>query len=474
MSATSERALEELKSNAHSHAVKEVSNHRMNSVLIVDEDKELLSSLTENLSDVFGLVEITEDYQSAEELLSRYHFDLVITGIHFIPDNNGHWINRLREDDPLTAVICLSSVSNQLYAVEALKAGASDFFIKPFDTNELLASIDRSLERQRQQREGYVLRRQAKELDHEHGIVGGCEILQETCDIIKRVAPMPSTVLIHGESGTGKELAARAIHNQSGRAGSFVPINCGALQPELLESELFGHVKGAFTGATKDREGLFSYADGGTLFLDEIGELPMAMQTRLLRVMEDRKVRPVGGNKERSVNVRIVAATNRDLQSEIEKGNFREDLYYRLNVLGIRMPALRERISDLPLLVEHFAKAVAADLGIPDPKITQAEIDRLSQYDWPGNIRELKNVIERCLLLNQHPSQGVTSCGAVAHVNETSSGDEDDLTLESVEKRHILRVLSLEGGNKSAAARRLGVSRKTLERKCHQWESEQA
>jgi DNA-binding NtrC family response regulator len=240
------------------------------------------------------------------------------------------------------------------------------------------------------------------------------------------------------------------------------------MHAELLESELFGHAKGAFTGAVKAREGLFSYADGGTLFLDEIGEMPLNMQTRLLRVMEDRSVRPVGGNRATPVDVRIIAATNRDLKAEVDKGNFREDLFYRLNVLSIRMPALRERIQDLRELIDHFATTIAADLGVAAPKISDSELQRLAQYEWPGNIRELKNVIERCLLLNHQPSQTLPGCTALVAA-EGDQVDEDDLTLASVERRHILKVLAVEDGNKSAAARRLGVSRKTLERKCQSW-----
>ena len=212
----------------------------------------------------------------------------------------------------------------------------------------------------------------------------------------------------------------------------------------------------------------FSYANGGTLFLDEIGEMPLAMQTRLLRVIEDRSVRPVGGNRETPVDVRIIAATNRDLKVEVDQGNFREDLFYRLNVLSIRMPTLRERIQDLPELIEYFATSIATDLGVPIPEIPEKEIKRLSEYDWPGNIRELKNVIERCLLLSHQPSQTLQGCGNGASP-EQQANETDDLTLEAVERRHILRVLEIEDGNKSAAARLLGVSRKTLERKCQAW-----
>jgi DNA-binding NtrC family response regulator len=294
--------------------------------------------------------------------------------------------------------------------------------------------------------------------------------MQSLCQVIKRVAPMPSTVLIEGESGTGKELAARAIHKNSGREGAFVPINCSAMSAELLESELFGHVKGAFTGAHQSREGLFTYADGGTLFLDEIGEMPLSMQGHLLRALEERAIRPVGSNRETAVNVRIIAATNRDLAKQVEQGQFREDLYFRLNVLALRMPALRERLQDIPLLVRHLTHSISMELGVPAPQFDNHELLRLQSYPWPGNVRELKNVIERCLLLGSKPSQclqGLMDSGDM----QGGASTEGDIRLDAVEKRHILNVLDLHGGNKSAAARVLGVSRKTLERKVMAWKS---
>lgn len=441
---------------------------RLSSVLIVDDEPGILSFLQKGLAAQFSLVEVAHDADAADALIVRCHFDLIISDIR-LPGRSGvEWVNQLREQDQTTSVIFMTAHADMQTAITALRAGASDFILKPFRMEQMQAAVNRCMERQRLQKENFLLRRQIAQLNEDSGIIGTCDLILGVCEVIKRVAPMPSTVLIQGESGTGKELAAHAIHKFSGRSGSFVPINCGAMQADLLESELFGHAKGAFTGAIKAREGLFSYANGGTLFLDEIGEMPLAMQTRLLRVMEDRKVRPVGGNRETPVDVRILAATNRDLKAEVDKGHFREDLFYRLNVLSIRMPALRERIPDLPVLIEHFATSIAADLGVPLPQISAAEIQRLAQYDWPGNIRELKNVIERCLLLSHQPSQGLTGCSAVT-VPGGLQGDDDDLSLETVERTHILRVLGMEGGNKSAAARRLGVSRKTLERKCQAW-----
>jgi DNA-binding NtrC family response regulator len=440
---------------------------RLSSVLIVDDEPGILGFLQKGLSARFSLVEVAADADAADALLDRCHFDLIISDIR-LPGRSGvEWVARLREQGRMTPVIFMTAHAELQTAITALRAGASDFLLKPFRMEQMQAAVGRCMESQRLQRENFLLRRQVRQIEESSGIIGSCDLIQGVCEVIKRVAPMPSTVLIQGESGTGKELAARAIHRFSGRSGSFVPINCGAVHEELLESELFGHAKGAFTGAVKAREGLFSYADGGTLFLDEIGEMPLTMQTRLLRVIEDRSVRPVGGNRETPVDVRILAATNRDLKAEVDKGNFRQDLFYRLNVLSIRMPALRERIQDLSELIDHFAGTIAADLGVAAPRVSETELQLLAQYEWPGNIRELKNVIERCLLLNHQLTQDLPGCVEIAEAG--SAGGDEDLLLETVERRHILRVLDREGGNKSAAARLLGVSRKTLERKCQSW-----
>ena len=322
-------------------------------------------------------------------------------------------------------------------------------------------------ERRNVSRDNFLLHREVERHQELGGLVGNCASMHEVCAVIQRIAPMPSTVLIEGESGTGKELAARAIHAQSGRPGGFVAINCGAVSPDLLESELFGHVKGAFTGAHQAREGLFGFAQGGSLFLDEIGELPLAMQAKLLRVLEERTVRPVGGNEQVPVDVRIIAATNRTLSAEVAAGRFREDLFYRLNVVAVRLPPLRERRDDVVVLARHFLGRLSAELGIPAPEWDGWDLDQLCRYDWPGNVRELRNVIERCLLLGRRPGRCL---GESQGGGSDSTQDEPDLSLAGVERSHILRVLEVAAGNKSEAARRLGVSRKTLERKLKAWE----
>ena len=442
---------------------------KQKAVLIIDDEPGIRSFLQKGMQKRFGLVELAEDIPTAIALTERCNFDLIIADIRLPGQSGVEWVTQIREQGSTTAVIFITAHASVDTAIEALRAGAADFILKPFRMEQIMASVERCVERQQLQRENVVLRRQVEQL-HDSGMVGQCQTMKNVCGVIKRIAPMPTTVLIEGESGTGKELAARAIHQWSGRSGSFVPINCGAITSELMESELFGHVKGAFTGAHQLREGLFTYANNGTLFLDEIGEMPLPMQVHLLRVLEEQTIRPVGSNREIPVDVRIIAATNRDLNEEVERGNFRQDLFYRLNVVTVRMPTLRERLEDIPDLVEFFMQKMAADMGVSPHHMGNRELVQLRSYAWPGNVRELKNVIERCLLLDQSPDQclkGISVTGEIAGSTEGA----DVLLLEEIEKRHILKVLDMEGGTKSAAARLLGVSRKTLERKVQAWRS---
>ncbi len=443
----------------------------MKSILVLDDEPGIQSFLQRGLSKRFGMVEVAGDLQTATELTGRCHFDLIISDIR-LPDGSGvEWVTRLREQSNHTPVMFMTAYADLQTAIDALRVGAIDFLLKPFRLEQIQAAVERSLEHAQLRRENYVYKRQLEQDYDVSSMIGECREVLMVCQIIKHVAPMPSTVLVEGESGTGKELAARAIHELSGRKGNFVSINCGAMSAELLESELFGHVKGAFTGAHQAREGLFAFANGGTLFLDEIGEMPMSMQVHLLRVLEEHSIRPVGANSEIRIDVRVLAATNRHLIEEVKKGHFREDLFYRLNVLSLRMPPLRERVVDIGLLAQHFINKLAIDLGVAKPRLDKAEIRRLEAYKWPGNVRELKNVIERSLLLGVLPSQCISGFAGSTLASETSPDEpEDTLALEAIEKRHILRVLALEDQNKSAAARQLGVSRKTLERKLKAWD----
>ena len=444
------------------------SKKSMNSVLIVDDEAGIRSFLQKGLARKFALIEVAEDVEMANELRKRCHFDLIIADIRLPGCSGVDWVTELREQGSVTPVIFITAYADIETAISALRAGAADFIMKPFRMNQMHASIERCLEKQKIQRENFVLRREVKNYYDSAGMVGDCDLIKSICQVIKRVAPMSSTVLLTGETGTGKELAGRAMHKWSGRSGSFVPINCGAMSAELLESELFGHTRGAFTGAHQSREGLFMYANGGTLFLDEIGDMPMAMQTNLLRVIEQHSIRPVGSNKEIPVDVRVVAATNRDLAEDVKNGKFREDLYYRLDVLSIRMPSLKERLEDLPALVKYFTTILAGEMGVPALEIDDSELSLLESYAWPGNIRELKNVIERSLLLNRNPSDCVANPTSI--IPSVVVNNDSGLKLDEIEKRHILKVLADADGNKSSAARTLGISRKTLDRKTKSWQ----
>lgn len=445
-------------------------HNQMQSVLIVDDELGIRAFLEKGLKADFGLVDSADSAESADVLRQRCHYDLIIVDICLPKMSGVEWIKEIREQGSLVPVIFMTAYADMETAIGALRAGAADFLLKPFRMEQMNASIRRCMEGQKIKRENFVLKRQVAKYNNSSGMVGDCQLFQSMCDIVRRVAPMPSTVLIEGKSGTGKELVARAIHNCSKRSGSFVPVNCGAMSAELLESELFGHTKGAFTGAHEARDGLFSYANGGSLFLDEIGEMPMSMQTHLLRVLEEHSIRPVGGNREVPIDVRIIAATNRELKDRVEQGKFRSDLYYRLNVLSIRVPTLQERKEDLPLLIKYFNETLSAEMGISLALIDDIEIAKLQTYPWPGNVRELRNVMERSLLLNISPTQCIFTQGG-EQFKHNDDVVESGL-LASVEKKHILVILDQQGGNKTAAAQILGISRKTLERRTKSWNLE--
>jgi DNA-binding NtrC family response regulator len=346
-----------------------------------------------------------------------------------------------------------------------LRAGVVDFVIKPFRSNQLLNAVARCLDRTRLQRENYVLQHELKSASHQlflrNKLLGKSAAIQKVRETIARVAPLPTTVLFTGESGTGKEVAARSLHSLSERADKlFVPVNCGAIPADMLESELFGHLKGAFTGAGRAREGLFIHAQGGTLFLDEIGELPLLLQSKLLRVLEDRRVRPVGSEREFPFDARFIFATNADLQSRVEAGAFRADLFFRINVMRINLPPLRDRGDDVQELAALFMRELAQQLGMPPVPLDERVSASFARYKWPGNIRELHNVIERAVILGAFPDD---------FEGPIDDKDRGEHSLAEVERRHILSVLRETGGNREEAARRLGISRKTIDRKCASW-----
>lgn len=374
-------------------------NHR---VLVVDDElsmRELLEIVLQN--DGYE-VDTAEDVESAREKLENNHYDVVLTDLYMGNDREAgmRLLSWLEENSPSTPSIMMTAHGSVETAIEAMKRGAADYVMKPFKNDEIRILIERAIAQRNLLRENIALRQeQARQGDIEN-MIGKSPAFQKAMKMIRRVAALPSTVAVHGESGAGKELVARALHTLSNRADKpFVAINCGGIPENLLESELFGHKKGSFTGATDDKEGLFVVANGGTIFLDEIGEMPLMLQVKLLRVLDNNTVTPVGSTTDIKVDVRLVSATNRDLEKMSEEGTFRSDLYYRLNVIPIQVPPLRQRRDDIPLLCRHFVTQHAKNMGCEQLEISAAAQTALNNYHWPGNVRELGNVMERALAL---------------------------------------------------------------------------
>ena len=449
-------------------------SHRPLSVLLVEPDAARSDQLRRTIEPVCALVETAPTPQHAEALSRRCHFDLFVVTLCQPGSRILEWLQLLRDRGESAEIVLTSEYADVDTAISALRAGASDLLVKPFRDEQLLEAIRRCLRRRRQLHENSLSRSVKPRDPSTAGLVGESTAIRQVLNVIERVAPTSSTLLLQGETGTGKELIARALHQRSGRKGQFVAVNCGAIPSELLDSELFGHIRGAFTGAHMSRSGLFVCADNGTMFLDEIGELPLPMQANLLRVLEERRVRPVGGNQERAVNCRVIAASNTPLDARVRDGTFREDLHFRLNVLPIHVPALRERVEDIPLLVTHFMRLLGPELGAPPMPVSRTEVERLQDYHWPGNVRELRNLVERALLLGKPLLECCDWDTAGDPERETATRQPFPLTwsLSEVSKQHVLSVLESVGGNKSEAARRLHISRKTLERKIHVWNSE--
>lgn len=449
------------------------STGRPTAALVVDDEPGNREFLRFALSNQCTYVEAAGSMASADQLLERCNFDILVVDVR-LPDGSGvDWIIRRRAAGDLTPVVFLSARSTDAEQVAGQLAGNPELVSKPFSLDHLMGAVARALEHrpapEPTARPSPAVSAPAVEEGLE-GVVAQSDAMRTLLALIRRVAGRGSTVLLEGESGTGKEVAARCLHHFSGRRGAFVPVNCGAIAAELLESELFGHIKGAFTGATQHRDGLFTYANGGTLLLDEICEMPFPMQARLLRVLEERTIRPVGSEKEHPVDVRIVAATNKVMSEEVAKGHFREDLYYRLNILALRLPPLRERTADIPYLVTRFSENLSRELMLPQPVLDDRDVKRLQAHCWPGNVRELKNLVERAMLLGMSPAECLEGSGhAPLVLSEGDSGYPADMPLDEVERLHVLKALRSTEGNKSEAARRLGVSRKTLERKVKAW-----
>jgi DNA-binding NtrC family response regulator len=445
-------------------------------ILVVDDDRVARDLLAEALKKEGYEVEA---YGSGEEAIARGRegrVDLVLTDIRMGAVDGLTVLREFKRMSQDTAIVVLTAFGSLEGAIEAIKQGAYDYLAKPFKKEEIKLVVQRSLDHCRLLRENTKYREELKSKDEWSPLVGSSPAMLEVYKLVARVSESKSTVLLQGESGTGKELIARAIHGNSPRRDKpFVPVNCGALPDTLLESEMFGYEKGAFTGAVGTKTGLFESADGGTLFLDEVGELGQALQVKLLRVMQDHEVRRVGGTHSIKVDVRIIAATNRDLEQLVKEGKFRDDLFYRLNVVRITLPPLVERQEDIPMLAHHFLQKCAAGTTTAVRGFHPDTLDQLKRYRWPGNVRELENAIERAVSLSHGPLltaddlpaailQAPAHSDTKATVAVAESAEHAYLTLEEVEKRHLVRVLKETKGNKVKAAKILGIDRRTLYR----------
>jgi DNA-binding NtrC family response regulator len=443
------------------------------SVLVVDDDPLIRETLEDWLSDR-GLRNTVVDCADAalEAVRGDQGFDVVLSDIMMPGQSGMDLLAELHEARPDLPVILMTGFASVDSAVAAMRAGAFDYVTKPFKLDAVMASLERAFQFRELERENARLRRALDQTSAFGDLIGRSPAMRDIYALVRKISASGSSVLITGESGTGKDVVARTIHFTGVRSAKpFVPINCTAMPEGLLESELFGHVKGAFTGAHANKRGLFEEADGGTLFLDEIGDMPLALQSKMLRVLQDREIRPVGGTRAVKVDVRIIAATNKDLHHEIEKGGFRKDLYYRLNVIPLRIPPLRDRPEDIPLLAEAFLRRHAPERAL---RISESAMDRLVRYRWEGNGRELENAIERALVLCSGAEIEAGDFALETEVSPAAASFEENLLAEAFRKRmtvreltdlYIDRVLAECRGSKMEAARVLGLNRRTLYRR---------
>ncbi len=429
-------------------------------ILVVDDEPGMRNFLLKTLQPRAGQVMAAASAEEADTLLQKHRFDLVILDIT-LPGKSGiTLLQEMRSQGNVCEVVLITAFADLDTAIEALRAGAGDFLLKPFRVAQVLGACKHGLERARLKRENWVLKRALHQrTPPADGLVGRSIVVKGLQAALHRVAAVDSTVLLTGESGTGKELAALALHRLSPRASApFVPVNCAAVSATLIEAELFG---------APGRDGLFVYAQGGTLFLDEVAELPLPLQATLLRVLENRCIRPVGSKQEIPVNLRIVAASNRPLRPEVDAGRFRADLYYRLQVVEITLPPLAAHREDIPDLVAHFIDTLAPQMGVEPIAISDDEMRYLQQHRWPGNVRELRNLIERSLIVGAlNVSALYQGLARPVAPRPAADGTTD---LHTLEKRHILSVLESVQGDKTRAAHLLGISRRTLERRCAEW-----
>ncbi|MEP0848479.1 MAG: sigma-54-dependent Fis family transcriptional regulator [Phycisphaerae bacterium] len=439
-------------------------------ILVVDDAKPTLEVLQRNLASAGYAVFTAGGVAEAVEVLNKADIDLVITDLKMPKISGLDLVRHVRENLPDTEVMMITGYASIEGAVEAVKSGADEYLAKPFTDEELFSAVRRSLDKLANRRA--VRSATTAGPANMPGFIGRSEAMQAVFRLIPKAAATNATVLITGESGTGKELIARAIHYNSPRAAApFVPVNCGGIPETLLESELFGHLKGAFTGASESRAGFFQTAEGGTIFLDEVSETSLGMQVKLLRVLQDKEVCMVGATRGRKVDVRIMAATNRDLRELVRKSAFREDLFFRLNVINIVAPPLRDRADDIPALLRHFAAKYARDAGKPPPQFTDRAVEALRGYAWPGNVRELENVVQQLVVMCEGNEIDARDLPALMRFS-VHAGSNLHRSLAQVEADHIRDVLISVGGNRTQAAKILGIDRKTLRQKLKTYELE--
>jgi len=435
-------------------------NQKKHIALIVDDEPDIRELLDITLSRMNIKTYSAENITQAKDLLNQHHFDLCLTDMR-LPDGNGiELIKYIQENISSLPVAMITAHGNMEYAIEALKSGAFDFISKPVDLNVLRNLVKTALKLSDTKTEETI-----EDQDQQYGLLGKSAAIKETRKKIQKLARSQAPVYIHGESGVGKELVAKLIHEQGPRADkNFVPVNCGAIPSELMESEFFGHKKGSFTGAATDKQGLFQAADGGTLFLDEIADLPLTMQVKLLRAIQEKAIRPVGSQQEISVNVRILCATHKNLAELTDKAEFRQDLYYRINVIELEVPSLREHTEDIPILAKHLLQKIADEWQTETPKLDEDSLKALNEYSFPGNVRELENILERAMTL--HENQVITQSDLQLPDASSKENSIDDALLDPMliqkEKEVIQQALEKTKYNKTAAAKLLGISFRAL------------
>ncbi|MBN3040332.1 MAG: sigma-54-dependent Fis family transcriptional regulator [Candidatus Omnitrophica bacterium] len=450
-------------------------------ILIVDDEAGMRQYLKKLLEDNNYQTQEAADGQKAIDLISAKAPDLVLADLKMPKVDGLKLLSLIKKGYPDLAVIIMTAYGSMESAISAMKLGAYDYINKPFDMDEILISIDKALEKKRLEAENIALHKQLEQTYTFEDIISQNQQMKKIFELVKKIADTKSTILIQGETGTGKELIARAIHNLSSRCKKpFIPVDCGALTETLLESELFGHIKGAFTGATSDKQGLFEIAEGGSVFLDEIGKVSLNIQAKLLRVLQDNQIKRVGEASSRKVDIRLISASNEDLQDLVQKGSFREDLFYRLNVVLLSLPPLRERKEDIPLLVSHFIEKYRALEKKSLTGISQDALNILMKYNWPGNVRELENLIHRAVVMEADAiimpkdlpsSLKLSDSAEERHAQKRSFNFKKarKQAIEAFEKRFLIEALKLHDGNISRTAKEIGLDRRNFQRKCKEF-----